>query len=132
MTYNPKAIGERSEAIIAAHYLMRGDVVLHPFGDNQRYDLVVENDGKFRRIQCKTGKLDGDVIRFSTASCAGGKVKKDYVGQIEAFAVYCPQNQKVYEVPIEAAPSRSMMLRLASPKNNSAVSTVNWASDYEI
>lgn len=48
------------------------------------------------------------------------------------FAVYCPDNDKVYIVPIEDTPMNLMRLRIDPPVNNSAVSTVNWAADYEI
>src|SRR5260370_37668620 len=56
---NNKTIGERSEAIIIAKFLEVGYGVLTPFGDNRRYDLVIEGaDGNFYRIQCKTGWVD--------------------------------------------------------------------------
>jgi hypothetical protein len=34
----------------------RGYSVLLPFGVNQRYDLVLDLDGRFVRAQCKTGR----------------------------------------------------------------------------
>src|SRR5262249_30713483 len=51
---NTKSIGEVSEAIILAEFLKAGFPVLLPFGDNQRYDMVVEVGGRFLRVQCKT------------------------------------------------------------------------------
>jgi hypothetical protein len=68
---NNKTIGERSEAIIMAKLLEVGYGVLMPFGDNRRYDLVIEDaDGKFYRIQCKTARLmnGGACVNFATAS----------------------------------------------------------------
>ncbi len=53
---NNKTIGELSEAIIIAKLIEVGYSVLTPFGDNRRYDLVIEDaDGQFWRVQCKTG-----------------------------------------------------------------------------
>lgn len=46
---NTKAIGEISEAVILAEFLRAGFPVLFPFGDNQRYDMVVEANGGFLR-----------------------------------------------------------------------------------
>jgi len=63
--------GERSEAIIIARLLEIGYDVLTPFGDNQRYDLVIEDaNGRFWRVQCKMGWMDEgkSVIKFATAS----------------------------------------------------------------
>ena len=59
---NPKAIGERSQAHISARLLDVGYNVLTPYGDNTRYDLVIgDADGKFYRIQCKTGRSNGEL-----------------------------------------------------------------------
>lgn len=49
-----KQIGDISEAMVAAVLLRSGRVILKPIGDNQRYDLVIDNNGKFLRVQCKT------------------------------------------------------------------------------
>jgi hypothetical protein len=99
---NHKAIGERSEAIIIARLLEVGYDVLVPFGDNLRYDLVIEcAEGKLWRIQCKTGWMDDEksVIKFATASSYNHTMKnkkwKDYRGQCEYFAVYCAETRGV-------------------------------------
>jgi hypothetical protein len=138
---NHKAIGERSEAIITAKLLEAGYGVLKPFGDNLRYDLVIEDaDGQLWRIQCKTGWIEGDdaYIEFATASTyyhtrAGrtGYGRKDYQGQIDYFAVYCPNTGKVYLVPIDHVGKTSAMLRLVPTKNNQE-KNVRWAKDYEL
>jgi len=45
---NPKAVGERSQAIIIFRLLEAGYNVLTPYRDNTRYDLVIEDaDGNF-------------------------------------------------------------------------------------
>ena len=65
-----KSVGERSEAIIMSRLLQVGYMVLTPFGESSRYDLVIEDaDGGFWRVQCKTAWLSGDCtyIRFNTA-----------------------------------------------------------------
>lgn len=130
MKENPKTIGERSEAVIMAKLLLNGEVVLQPFGDNQRYDLVIDRDGTFLRIQCKTGKIRNGAVEFSSCSNAGGYKKKSYYGEIELFAVYCPENQGVYMVPVDEAAGITTRLRIDPPKNNSSVSTVRWAKDF--
>lgn len=138
---NHKAVGEQSEAIIIAKLVELGYNVLLPFGDNQRYDLVIEDaDGNFWRIQCKTGWVEsnGAYIEFASASSyyhtrAGktGHGRKDYRGQIEYFAVYCPDLGKVYLVPIDHVGTASGILRLLPTKNNQS-KNVRWARDYEL
>ena len=138
---NHKAIGEHSEAIIMAKLLEVGYGILTPFGDNRRYDLVIEDaDGNFYRIQCKTGWLenDGAYIEFAASSSyyhtrAGrtGYGRKDYRGQIDYFAVFSPDTKGVYLVPVEHVGKASGILRL-QPTRNKQEKNVRWAKDYEI
>ena len=136
---NPKAVGERSEAIIMAKLVELGYEVLKPFGDNLRYDLVIEDaDGKFWRIQCKTGRSNGEYIEFAPASLyyhtrAGKTVNgsKSYHGQIDYFAVYCRETRGVYLVPVSHTGTSQVSLRLVPTKNNQE-KNVRWAKDYEI
>jgi hypothetical protein len=138
---NNKTIGERSEAIIMAKLLEVGYGVLMPFGDNRRYDLVIEDaDGKFYRIQCKTARLmnGGACINFATASTyyhtKAGKTgfgRRGYRGEIDYFAVYSPDTRGVYLVPIDHVGTTSAKLRLA-PTGNRQEKHVRWAKDYEL
>src|SRR6266446_995555 len=110
-----------------AKLLEVGYSALMPFGDNRRYDLVIEDaDGKFWRVQCKTGWMDEEksVIKFATASSYNHTVKqkgwRNYKGQIEYFAIYVEQLGKVYLVLIETVGATKAMLRLTPPKNKQA------------
>lgn len=131
---NSKEVGDVTQSQVMAALLKHGKKVLMPFGDNCRYDLVVEDGGRFTRIQCKTGKLVRGAIVFSVASSQyhrGGK-RQDYRGQIDAFGVFCPDNGKVYIIPIDDLPlSREAKLRLAPP-GNSQVKGIRWAAKFEI
>lgn len=105
---NSKSIGERSEGMILAIFLRAGKVVLQPFGDNQRYDLVVDEVGKFIRIQCKTARIKNGCIMFDTCSSSfhrGGK-KRGYLGEAEIFAVYSPDLDQVFVIPVKDARKR--------------------------
>lgn len=128
---NTKDKGERSEGQILAAFLRAGKVVLHPFGDSQRYDMVLDEGGRFVRVQCKTGRILGDVIAFNTCSGSYKGVRKPYLGDADLFAVYCPQNNKVYAIPVEKAPCTQMSLRLATPKNGQQTG-IRMASDFEV
>lgn len=138
-----KARGEYSEAVIIAKLLEVGYVVLTPFGDSSRYDLVIEDaDGRFWRVQCKTAwtELDGAILKFNAVSNHyhyGNKEqksvnrKRDYRGQIEYFAAYSPDTGKVYLLPEDHVETTQVTLRLTLPKNNQE-KNVKWARDYEI
>ncbi len=112
--------------------------VLTPFGKNHRYDLVIEDaDGKFWRVQCKTGWTDEGmtVINFATASSYNHTAKqkgwRNYRGQVEYFAVYCPDTRGVYLIPVDQVGITQAKLRLV-PTANKQEKGVRWAKDYEL
>jgi len=117
-SYNPKAVGEKSEAQVIAALLRADKVVLLPFGDNQRYDLVVHEDGCFIRVQCKTGRLKDGAISFKTCSVNWNtKKSRSYEGEVDLFAVYVRETDGVYLVPVDGMPKVECRLRLDPPRN---------------
>jgi hypothetical protein len=127
-------VGTRHEAVILGELIRRGYSVLVPWGVNHRYDLVLDLDGKFVRAQCKTGRIRNGAVRFpmkSTRSNTNGWKTRGYVGDVELFLVYCPDNQRIYAVPIDQCPSREGCLRI-TPTGNGQAQGVRWASDYEL
>lgn len=127
---NTKTIGDISEIKVIAKLVESEYPVLIPFGDNQRYDLVYEEcPGNFLRAQVKTGRLKDGAITFRNFSVTSAG-KQDYKGQIEIFAVYCPETDGVYLVPINDCGTSSTNLRVDLPKNNH--SKIKWAKDYQI
>ena len=136
-----KALGERSEAIITARLIEIGYNVLHPYGDNLRYDLVIEDATSHPwRVQCKTGHIvkSGSSISFSATSSyahtRAGKAEqahRNYQGQIDYFAIYCPATKGVYLVPIDHITGNQGNLRI-KPVTGYQKKTVRWAKDYEL
>ena len=132
--WNSKSIGDVSQSQVMTALLSRGATVLMPFGDNARYDLVVEENARFIRIQCKTARIRNGAIVFAVASSQyhrGGK-RRDYRGQADAFGVFCPDNECTYIIPAHDLPlAREAKLRLTRPRN-SQVKGIRWAAKYEI
>jgi PD-(D/E)XK nuclease superfamily protein len=58
-------------------------------------------------------------------------VKRNYVGDVDAFAVYCRATTGVNLVPIEEVPTRQCWLRVDPPRNNQC-KRIRLAADYEI
>jgi hypothetical protein len=96
---SPDKKGRATEGMILAELLKREIVVLVPFGYSQRYDLVIDVSGKLYRLQCKTGRFRKGAVEFNTCSLNNvTRVRKDYRGQVEFFAVYEPITGKIYLV----------------------------------
>jgi len=121
---HPKAIGDRSTLAIMAAFDLAGYIVSVPFGENTRYDLVVDDGGCLSRVQCKTGRLREGAVRFNTCSVyahhPNPKVhSRHYRDEVDSFAVYCPENGAVYLIPISDLPSRrtaSLRVDAATPR----------------
>lgn len=118
--------------MVIAKLLLRGFIVLTPYGDNERYDLVIEDyEGQaFVKVQSKTGRLENGAILFATCSSYAhrGGVRKHYHGAADYFGVYCPQTDDVYIVPVGDVPSVEGSLRVDPPKIPS--SRTRWAKPY--
>ena len=88
---------------------------------NQRYDLVVDNDGDLLKAQIKTGRLRNGAIEFSavsTQSNTNRTRRKFYTGEVDLFIVYCRENRRTYVIPANEVPRTGMYLRLDPPRNN--------------
>lgn len=61
-----------------------------------------------------------------------GHIRKGYLGEAGIFAVYAPDLDKIYIVPVDAMPNGSKgRLRLKRTKNNQEKGIL-WAKDYEL
>ena len=136
---NTSAAGDRTEGVILARLLQLGKVVLFPFGNSQRYDLVVHEGGVFTRGQCKTAKRERGCIVFKTSSIGETRApdgtrrytRRGYEGEIDMFYVYSPELDKVYAVPVGEVPCSEGRL-LVEPSSNAKTKSLRLASDYEI
>ncbi len=134
---HPKTIGDRSALAVMLALQELGFSVMVPFGENTRYDLVIDDGVRLARVQCKTGRLRDGAVRFAVCSTYGHHpnprvVRRDYSGEVDFFAVHCPETDGVYLIPIDRLPlTREGALRVEPPKNNQRIG-VRLASDYEI
>lgn len=124
--------GELTEAIVIAELKRREIPVSIPFGDNERYDLIVEtNDCELFRIQVKTGWSSNGKIHFHGSSQhtnSKGNVYKSYDGEVDYFLVYSYELESMYLIP-EDSFETSMSLRISDPKRMDR--SIKWATDYE-
>jgi hypothetical protein len=129
---NSKAVGEISVAKILARFIEKREIVLIPFGDNQRYDLVLMRGKKAMRVQCKTACGTDEYFEFKVCSQNPfTNIKRTYKNDVEIFAVHYPRNGKIYVLPIkEINTTNSLILRLL-PSKNCQHKKVRWAKDFE-
>jgi len=129
-----KRKGNISEAKVLTSFVEKQIPILMPWGENERYDFVVEMDG-FQRIQVKTAKENCGVLSFRSCSTrvnSKGNIRTFYTEKdIDFFGVYAPINNKVYLVPIRSCnKGGEVTLRIKSSKNNQK-KRIRWAVDFE-
>ena len=128
---NSKAVGDETEARAISKLISCGYSVSIPFGDNDKYDLVVDTGDDLYRIQCKTGWSNkADTVRFNTHSqtTKDGVYHEDtYQGAIDAFLVYYPENDQFYWIDAADATEQKMELRFESEIDHPSI---NWAAAY--
>jgi hypothetical protein len=134
---HPKDIGDRTTLAVVLALRTLGLIVSEPFGENARYDLVVDDGKSLARVQCKTGRLRAGAVKFATCSCYGHHrnprdARRPYSGQVDLFAVYCPETAAVYLIPVEDLPSRSAATLRVDPPRNSQRKRIRFASQYEV
>jgi PD-(D/E)XK endonuclease len=92
---HPKAKGDRTTLAVMLALREVGFAISVPFGENTRYDLVIDDGTRLARVQCKTGRLRAGAVLFAACSCYGhhrnpGNARRSYEGEIDLFAVHCP------------------------------------------
>ena len=133
---NTTQIGTATEGAVLAALLRMGKTVLIPFGSQQDYDLVMEDNGSFSRIQCKTGRWRQGSVYFNlyTMSQSTGSeihTRRCYDDRVQFYGVYCPDNAKTYLVPNVGLGKAVCVLRV-EPTINNQLKNIRWASEYEI
>jgi PD-(D/E)XK endonuclease len=134
---HPKDVGDRTTLAVMLALREAGYGLLVPFGENTRYDLVIEEDNRLATVQCKSGRLRQGAVRWSMCSNYGHHktprtVRRDYLGEVDYFGVYCVDTRGVYLIPIQDAPlRREGALRVDPPRNNQR-KFIRYAAQYEI
>jgi hypothetical protein len=130
-----KRKGILTEEELKLWFLRQGYSVSVPVGDDDRYDFIVDFDGKLIKMQSKTSNLTrtNGCINFSCASTKynskGSHRTKYTADEIDYFCTLHPENHQVYIVPVTIC-GNECNLRLIPPKNNN-YTNVKMAYDYE-
>ncbi len=132
---NTKEKGNIAELKIAARLTELGHQVFFPFGENCSYDLVIDEAGELKRIQCKYVTLKNGCLDIPLYSVylVEGEYKKHRYTDLDYVAVYCPDLGSMYLIPHEDVKQTktSVSMRIDAAKGIGPNPT-RWAKDYEI
>lgn len=127
--------GNIGEAIVLAEFTKRQIQVAIPFGDNARYDLIAEFNGKLNKIQVKyCGQItENNSFTCPCASSTNHTTNKHlttYDNDVDYMAFYITSIDKLLLVPIEQlAGKKTITFRLEAPKNGQKIG-INLVDDY--
>jgi len=124
--------GNIGQFFIMADLLQRGFVVLSPTGNHPHYDLVIEKNNVFKKIQVRynTQKKGVLLVKLFTVGHAG---KSNYhtVENIDIIAVYDATDKKIYYLPRKLISAKTIInLRIKEPKNKMKKG-IRYAKDYQ-
>ena len=124
--------GDLIEAIVVAKLKHRNIPVSVPFGDNERYDLIIQSpEGELLRAQVKSGRFRDGTVRFdgiSQSTNTKGNTYRSYEGEVDCFLVYSIEVDSLYFIRTGEF-NTSMALRIEQPETNHP--SINWADDFE-
>ena len=127
--------GAIAEAEIAAAAVRLGVPVLRPIADHCRYDLGFEIGDRLLRVQCKWGKLQGDVVVVRVSTCRltpNGYVKTSYrTSEVDLVGVYCGELDRCFLLPISLVAGKSVLYLRMEPPANGQRACITLAKDYE-
>lgn len=132
---NTKEKGNIGEAIIAAEFVKRGVQIAFPFGDNARYDLIAEFNGKLNKIQIKYSdeKIDksGSIVcpTASSKNHTTNKKYSTYENDADYFAFYIKPWDKAVLVPISDVGTKKA-ITFRRDINKQKQKTMHFVDDY--
>jgi hypothetical protein len=141
---NTKDRGNIGETAVLAALVKQGHIVSVPWGENSPYDLILDRrDGTLLRVQCRLGRIRDGSVRFNLGSvyyCSTAKKsvhRAPIVGQVDLYGIYCPDNDKVYIVPVsQISHNSSFAMRLDPLRTNRQKNWMahggRWAVDFEL
>lgn len=134
MEHHTKEKGDIGLYAIVFDLSKKGFKVFTSNSEHIPFDLIAYKEGgKFARIQVKYRKIVNGKIditsRTSWADKNGTHTKEYDKSEIDFFAVYCPDNNQCYYIPIEKI-EKAFTLRVECAKNKQSIG-INLAEDFE-
>ena len=115
---NPSKIGMITEYKCIIYLIEHGWNVLVPQGNYTKYDLVIEKNNKFYRIQCKHASPDGETgFLVKTRYLIRGSTQKQRYTDKDCDYFMTEFNNKFYVFPIFGTTETKFWL--VPPKKNS-------------
>ena len=126
-----KQKGDIAEAFVTFLLKQKGFTVLIPWGEDNRYDLVSEKNGVFKRIQVKYVSTRNGGLEVAIRSVNNYNIIHYSSKDIDIIAAYSPEQNKVYLIPLNSVKNRSQVKLRLTPTINKQNKYVTMATKYD-
>lgn len=119
-----KIKGNIGESAILFEFVKRGIPVSIPYGDNERYDLIAEFNGKLNKIQIKycgeESRNDGIVCPCASSynHVSTRREWEKYTGEIDYFCFWIAPDNLALIIPIEETENKKSITFKRTPAKN--------------
>jgi hypothetical protein len=127
------AQGNIGEFVIAADLIEKGCVVMFPSGGNPHYDLVVEKEGIFRRVQVKyVTEKDGVIIGRLYTMGRDRKMNLHTNKDFDILALYEPKSKEIYYISLALISNATQIVLRVGKTKNKMQKGIHFAKDYQV
>ena len=131
---NSKTKGNISEAKTLFEFQKRNIPVCLPWGDNERYDMIAEFNGKLNRIQIKTAneEVNGSIKCYcrSSKNHTTNKSLDTYEKDVDYFVFYNQTRDIIALVPIKEIGSCKVISLRIKPTKSGQIKGTRFFKDY--
>ncbi len=127
-----KALGAQTELQCITYLHGLGYNISIPWGDNARYDFVLDVNHKLYKIQCKTAHMREEGVygiqtRSTYVNSQGNRTASYAHEDVDFFSTFI--DGKCYLVPWDETCKREKVLRFVEPKNHQTKG-ITFAQEY--
>lgn len=127
-----KEKGELAEAMALFRLQKAGYTVSQPFGENSRYDMVIDDGDDLLRVQVKHGRIeDGKVIatlRTVGYNSEGHQSSYYESGEVDVFVVCSLERDEIYMINYEETAKTQVAFRFEEPERENG--DIKYSEDY--
>lgn len=122
---------------IALEAVQRGVEVFKPLSEHSRCDLIFGFSDQLHRVQCKSARLNGEVLHINLISSwhtPSGYVRNKYLpDEVDLIAAHCHELGRNYLLPFDRVEDgrSGIQLRLSPPRNGQRAA-IHYAAEYEL
>jgi hypothetical protein len=136
---NTSRRGDITEIKVAAKLMEMGYSVSIPFGDSDKYDLVLDFDNQLLRAQVKTGTINSGTVQFNSSrrvydkekeTKRGANSSEPYKEDIDLFIIYTEKIDSYHVCSLEDTAKSCTKIRIEEPSRNKNDPRIRWEEDY--